>query len=491
MRTRVPVVVLLFAWFAATAWVRPLALPDEGRYVSIAWEMLASKEWLVPTLDGLPFLHKPPLFYWLAHASMALLGANVFAARLPSLLAATSVAWLLYRFTQRHAGAGHARTTAVVLATTPYFYFGAQYANMDMLVAACIGCTVLLAAEAVLRLAQGRDARGALWAAYVAAGLGVLAKGLIGCVLPAAIVVAWLVVNGQARLLRRLVSGVGLLAFAAIVLPWMLATEWRNPGFLHFFFVEQQFERFAGSGFNNPQPVWFYLPLLAAHTLPWSAVALAGWKRWREPRPRGAPALRTLMACWFAIVLAFFSIPQSKLVGYMLPAVSPLAWLLGDAIVGVGAHGFARRNLRGLAGAAAAVVVAAVVSFAIRAPHSARPLALALAQHRVAGEPVIFVDTYPFDFVFYARVRPPIPIVKDWSDPLLERQDAWPRVFLDAAPFSAAGADRTLVDRLPGDWHAQGAARAWVVTGAGAAPPAAGAQQVASTGDSALWRVTR
>ena len=491
MRTRVPVFFLLFAWFAATAWMRPLAVPDEGRYVSVAWEMLAARDWVVPTLDGMPFFHKPPLFYWLADAGMALFGATAFAARLSSLLAATVLAWLMYLFTRRHANEGQARTTALVLATMPYFYFGAQYANMDMLVASCIGCCVLLSGDAAIRIAQGRDARFVLWAAYAAAGLGVLAKGLIGCVLPAGILLAWLAATGQLKLLRRLVSIGGLAIFAVIVLPWILAVQARDPGFFRFFFIEQQFERFAGSGFNNPQPVWFYLPLLAALTLPWSAWVVRAGQRWREARGERGPQVRMLMACWLGVVFVFFSIPQSKLVGYMLPAVAPLAWLLGDAIATARPGSFARRNLRAIAGAAATVMVVTVVSFAIRAPNSARPLAQALVAHRAAGEPVIFVDTYPYDFVFYARLRPPVPIVKDWSDPRLAQTDAWPREFLDGARFAGAAAGRSLVARVPGDWAAGGAARAWFVTGVGATPPAATAQQVASTSQLVLWRVNR
>ena len=490
MRTRVPVFVLLFAWFASTAWLRPLAVPDEGRYVSVAWEMLAAKHWLVPTLDGLPFFHKPPLFYWLADAGMALFGVNAFAARLPPLLAATVLAWLMFLFTRRHGNEGQARTTVLVLATMPYFCIGSQYANMDMLVASCIGCCVLLAGDAAIRIAQGRDARLVLYAAYAAAGLGVLAKGLIGCVLPGGIVVAWLLATRHLKLLPRLVSVPGLGLFAAIVLPWLVAAELHDPGFLRFFFVQQQFERFAGSGFNNPQPVWFYVPLLAVLTLPWSALVLRVARRWREA-PGSAPSVRILMACWLGVVLVFFSIPHSKLIGYMLPAVAPLAWLVGDAIVSSAPASFTRRNLRAIAGAAATVVVAAVVSFAIRAPGSSRPLAQALVEHRAAGEPVIFVDTYPHDFVFYARLRPPTPIVKDWADPRLATTDAWPREFLDGARFAPEAAARTLVTRLPADWAAGGATRAWVVTGLGAAPPAVGAQEVASTSELVLWRLSR
>ena len=72
---------LSFVWLWITAWARPLSLPDEGRYVGVAWEGLQHGDWLVPTLNGLPFFHKPPLFYWITEASMAIFGPGVWAAR--------------------------------------------------------------------------------------------------------------------------------------------------------------------------------------------------------------------------------------------------------------------------------------------------------------------------------------------------------------------------------------------------------------------------
>ena len=150
LATNAAIVLAVFGWLAATAGIRPLALPDEGRYVGVALEMLWTGDWLVPTLDTLPYFHKPPLFYWLTGASLAVFGINDWAARLPSLLAATGTAFALYVFVGRWAGHVQARHTLVVLATTPFFFGGAQFANLDMLVAACIACTILCAADAVL-----------------------------------------------------------------------------------------------------------------------------------------------------------------------------------------------------------------------------------------------------------------------------------------------------------------------------------------------------
>lgn len=485
---RAVVPTLLFLWFAATAWLRPLAVPDEGRYLSVAWEMLASGNWAVPTLDGLPFFHKPPLFYWLAAAAMRLLGVIPFAGRMPSLLAATALAWAMYRFTLAWSGARQARVGLVILATMPYFYFGAQYANMDMLVAACIGICVLLAAHATIATARGDQARVALWAAYAFAGLGVLAKGLIGCALPGAVVLSWLVAARRTDLLARLLSLTGLAIFLAIALPWPLAMQGRYPGFVDYAVMGQQVQRFLGSGFNNAEPWWFYGPVLFVLCLPWAVGAPALFARRHERRESSSPSLRVLMACWLAVVVVFFSVPQSKLIGYILPAVPPLAWLLAEAIGTQGLRGMGV-NLRTLACGAAIVVVTAVVAYGIRAPHSSRLLAQALAQQRGPADRVVFFDAYPYDLVFSARLRPAIPVVGRWGAPGIDLVDGWAHELTDGARFAPGLAANTLV-HSPAVASAGSAGRTWIVSPARDGMPAgAHAQVVARTEELALWRV--
>src|SRR5258706_548926 len=126
--------VLVFAWLGMTAWARPLLLPDEGRYVGVAWEMLRSGDWLTPTLNGLPFFHKPPLFYWLTAASMSVLGPNEWAARLAPMLGAWLGAFALYLFGRRWWDERSARLALLLLLVQPLFDIGGQFANMDMLV---------------------------------------------------------------------------------------------------------------------------------------------------------------------------------------------------------------------------------------------------------------------------------------------------------------------------------------------------------------------
>ena len=489
MRSGFALAVALFVWFAATAWMRPLAMPDEGRYVSVAWEMLVRGQWAIPTLDGLPFFHKPPLFYWLATAAMRVFGVSPFAARLPSIAAAVALAWALHRFTLVWCGHVHARVALVILAATPYLYFAAQYANMDMLVASCIGCSVLLGAHAVLHAVHGTPARVALWGAYAAAALGVLAKGLIGCALPAAILVGWLLASRRANLLRALVSPIGLALFLAIALPWPLAMQARFPGFFDYFVVEQHLHRFVGSGFNNVEPWWFYLPVLFVLGLPWTLALPAMVRRAIDVPEPERPSARGLMMCWVAVTVAFFSIPQSKLIGYAVPAAAPLAWLAAEFIASRDVHHAWARNLHSIACGAAIAMFLCVVGYGIRAPHSTHALSTVLVNERRSGEDIVFFDTYPYDLVVQARLRQPVPVVKQWPDSRAPSPDGWPKELMDAARFAPAPAAEVLVGEgvLA---HLSSSRRTWIVSSNSAQLPAAlHAYARLRTADHTLWLV--
>ena len=315
------VLLCLALWLAALAWARWLTLPDEGRYAGVAWEMLRSRSPMVPLLDGMPYFHKPPLYYWLAQLSYALFGVHEFSARVPSLIGAWSAGAGLYAFVSRYRNVAQARWAVAILGLMPLFFGAAQFANMDMLVASMITLCVLAAADTALRREAGRPFRAMSIATGVLAALAVLAKGLIGLALPGAIVLAWLLLRRDWRGMRALLWVPALLAFALVAVPWFWLMQAKFPGFYHYFFVYQHFERFAQSGFNNAQPFWFYVPIVVGLSLPWSiwGASLFTPGFWREADPHG---LRRLMAIWIAVVMVFFSIPQSKLIGYVLAGVS-------------------------------------------------------------------------------------------------------------------------------------------------------------------------
>src|SRR4051812_25795719 len=152
-------------WLVATAWARPLMLPDEGRYVGVAWEMLRSGDWLTPSLDGLPYFHKPPLFYWLTAGALRLFGLHDGVARVAPLFGAWLGALALWLFSRRWGGVRSARWVLVALLVQPMFFLGGQFANLDMLVAGCIPATTVMVADALLCAERGRPFRRTLAAA--------------------------------------------------------------------------------------------------------------------------------------------------------------------------------------------------------------------------------------------------------------------------------------------------------------------------------------
>lgn len=425
----------LAVWLLATLGLRPLLLPDEGRYAGVAWEMLQGDH-LVPTLAGLPFFHKPPLLYWLDLLPMALLGATDVAAR----IGPAALAWLLgaslFWHLRRWHGVAVARTGLAVLATSPLFFIGGQYVNHDIGAAACITAAVLATVRA-LDDDPRRVSRRWQVAAWALCGLGVLAKGLIGLVLPALVVVPWLLALKRWRQLPGLLHPRGLLAFAAVVAPWMGWMEWRHPGFFDYFIVEQHFRRFTGSTFNNRMPFWFYAAVLPLALLPWSA-----WL-WPALRQRGAKA--GLYFWWVAAVVGFFSLPASKLVGYVMPALAPAAALLALALA-------ARRTAwRPVVAVTAAALVLLVAVVGWKSPGSHRELAHELAARLDPADRVAFIDAYYYDLPYYARLARPVPVVSDWSPAEVARRDNWRKELSDAARFSADGGRSVLWDwsRLP------------------------------------------
>lgn len=344
-RHRIPAWLVLAAvalWLMGLAWSRPLTLPDEGRYAGVAWEMLRSHSYLVPLMDGMPYFHKPPLYYWLAQMSFSVFGLSEWAARLPSLLIAWASIAGVYGFARRYRGERFAVCAVLVLSSMPFFYGGAQFANMDMPVAGMITLCVLAGADTIMRVAAGLPWRRMSLATALLAALAVLAKGLIGIVLPGAILFFWLLMRRDFHGFKALVWPPAIALFLLVALPWFVDMQLRYPGFFHYFFVYQHFERFALSGFNNVQPFWFYPPVLAGLTLPWS-LWMGGTLRRGFWGAEDVDGLRRLMLIWLVVVVGFFSLPSSKLIGYILPAVPALAFLIAELVLPAWERGQRRR----------------------------------------------------------------------------------------------------------------------------------------------------
>jgi 4-amino-4-deoxy-L-arabinose transferase-like glycosyltransferase len=453
LANRSPALLLILCalWLSISGGVRPLMLPDEGRYVGVAWEMLTSGNWLVPTLDGLPFFHKPPLFYWLTALALKLFGGNDWAARLASMLAAVLAAGALHLFLRRQADKRLANLAVVVLVTQPLFFAAAQFANLDLLVAAMISLTILAGADAVLSLERGLPHRSALALTYIFAALGVLAKGLIGLVLPGAVLFVWLLLGKRFRLIPALLPWRLIALFLALAAPWFWWMEKSYPGFWDYFFVYHHFRRFAETGFNNQLPFWFYIPVLLVGTLPWSLwIYRACSRQFLMDTERFA--VRSLMILWLLLILVFFSLPSSKLVGYILPTLPPLAYLIADVLLVwlQGARKATAAACLGLSLAVAGTVCLSLVLLVARLdPGSSRSLAAKVLPLFRTDDQIVMLEDYQYDLPFYLQARRHPWVVSDWRDPDLPAKDNWRKELYDAGQFDAVRMRENLV--LPGE----------------------------------------
>jgi 4-amino-4-deoxy-L-arabinose transferase-like glycosyltransferase len=319
----------------------PLMGPDEPRYAQVAREMYLRGDWVTPTLANQPWFEKPALLYWLMIAAFRALGVTELAARLGSALAGLMtilfVGWTARRaeFESGEGLRGFGITVAAVAGSTLGLLVFAHAASFDTLLTATVsGCLACFYASEVTR-EEGRR-RAPLVCFYLLVGASLLAKGLVGVVIPGGVVVVYF-------LLRRRLSGIfrmGLLWGAPLAL--LVAATWYAPVlmkhgrvFAEQFFVQHHFARFVSNRYHHPQPFYFYLPVTLMLALPWTAFLVGGVWGAGNVNPRAEDAaskLRVLALAWLAVPVIFFSASGSKLPGYALPAIPGAAILAGDCL---------------------------------------------------------------------------------------------------------------------------------------------------------------
>lgn len=302
---------------------RPLFSPAEARYALIAEEMVESGDWVQPRLNHVRYDEKPPLVYWAIAASYRLLGVSEASSRVPSAAAYVATAGLTYLIACQLLGAGGAALAALIHTTAiGPFLFGRFVFTDTVLV---FGTTLSLYGL-VLLATRPAGIRPAL-AFYGGMALAALTKGLVGIVFPAATAATWWIVFRPPRIGRRLRPVLGLTLLAALLAPWHVLVQLRDPSFFRFYFVNEHLLRFL----NEREPIdyvslpvgTFYAATLA-WLFPWSLFlpgALAA--AWRERGGRLAVPL-----FWSAWVIGFFTLTPARLEYYALPAFPALAVIL-------------------------------------------------------------------------------------------------------------------------------------------------------------------
>src|SRR5512146_805943 len=243
---------------------------DEPRYAQIAREMLARHDWVVPVLNGKPWLEKPVLFYWQAMLSSSIFGVRVWAARLPNACNATAIVFAIYLFVRRFRR-GFQFDAALIAASMVAVIGFARAASTDMPLMATF--TIAMVAWTTWYATERKR-----WLAlfYVFMAFGMLAKGPVAPFLAALIVVPFALIRRDLSILWRTLWLRGILLFVAIALPWYIAVQARVPEFFRVFILEHNLARYGSNLYRHHQPFWYYIPVILVALLPWTVLAITG-----------------------------------------------------------------------------------------------------------------------------------------------------------------------------------------------------------------------
>jgi 4-amino-4-deoxy-L-arabinose transferase-like glycosyltransferase len=303
---------------------------DEPRYAQVAREMLDRSDGVTPTLRGKPWLEKPALYYWEAMLSFRVFGVTDRAARLPSAVDAAFLIAAVYLFLRRFRP-GTEFDGALIAASCAGTIGFAHAAATDMPLTVCF-------AIAMLGWYAWYENRHRIFLAvfYIFMALGTLAKGPVAPALAAVIIFIFSAVKCDWGAILRTLWIPGVALYLAVMLPWYIVVQLRNPDFFRVFILEHNLARFSQDLYHHRQPFWFYLPVFLLATMPWTLVlVLAVVERGRLIGTEGKKAFSSsegswalFLLIWMLVPVLFFSASQSKLPGYILPAVPAAALLV-------------------------------------------------------------------------------------------------------------------------------------------------------------------
>ncbi|WP_332853742.1 glycosyltransferase family 39 protein [Duganella sp. S19_KUP01_CR8] len=349
--------------------VRTLVPPDEGRYAEMAREMFATGDWITTRLNGIKYFEKPPLQTWMNAASFAVFGLGEWQARLWTGLCGLGGVILTGYAGNRVFGARAGFYAALALGSSLFWVASGQIDSLDMSLSGMM--TIVLCAVMIAQRDGAADGERRNWMLVCWAGmaLAVLAKGLIGLVLPGAVLVLYSALSGDIAIWKRLHLGKGLLLFFAVATPWFVLVALRNPEQPHFFFVHEHWERFFLKTHHREGAWYYFFVMLIPGIVPWlGLLPQALWGAVRRER-NGAFQPKLLLLIWAVFIFFFFSYSSSKLPGYILPIFPALALLIA-----VNLENASRRSrmiaagLLVLIGVAGVAAVPQMVSMAVRHP---------------------------------------------------------------------------------------------------------------------------
>ena len=305
---------------------------DEPRYAQVAREMLDRSDWITPTLQSKAWLEKPVLYYWEAMLAFRATGVSDEAARIPAAFDAALLIAAVYFFLRRFRS-GSELDGALITASCAGVIGFAHAAATDMPLAACFSI-------GLLGWYAWYESRQKIYLAtfYMFMALGTLAKGPVAPALAAVIILLFLAVKRDWQAIPRTLWIPGIVLYLALMLPWYIAVQLRNPQFFRVFILEHNLGRFSRDVYHHRQPFWFYLPVFLLAMMPWTIVFIMAvakrvavfWTQSREADSSPRDSWPLFLFIWMLVPVLFFSASQSKLPGYILPAVPAGGLLVGE-----------------------------------------------------------------------------------------------------------------------------------------------------------------
>ena len=405
----------------------PPALTDDVDAVQaqIARNMLDSGDWVTARLDGIAYLEKSPLKYWLIALSYKAFGVHDWVARLPVAISAVVLCWLAFRIGAWAFSVRAGLYVGLILATCVGLFLFTRFQIPDVTVTA----TISLAMWSFLRALDPEEQRQGLWASIMAAaiGAGLLLKGLIAAVFPIAGALLFLAFTGELwsrDAWRKLHVARGLVIALAVAAPWHVLATLRNPpyfdltlhsapgeyrGFFWFYFMNEHVLRFLNlrypRDYNTVPRLYFWLFHLL-WLFPWSVYFPAVAKLGFRPVDR-AGRMRLLCLCWTGFLLLFFTFSSTQEY-YSMPCYPALALLIASAMAGSerGVFRFERIVLIGIASAAALVILGILVSvWNLPAPGD---ISQALAQQDPNAYTLSLAHMGDLTLASFAYLKPPL-----------------------------------------------------------------------------------
>jgi 4-amino-4-deoxy-L-arabinose transferase-like glycosyltransferase len=322
--------ILIIAFYLYGLGQLPLLGPDEPRYVQVAREMFLTGDLVTPRLGGHTWFEKPALLYWMIVAAFKVFGVNEWSARVgPAICGVLTVVAVWWIGREIDLGFQSLLVTATCLGLIVF----SRAASFDVVITMT---TTWALAFFLLHEIKARRSR-FLIGFYIFVGLSLLAKGLVGIVIPFG-------VAGLYYLLRRAWPARTVLLSLLWGIPLALAVSaiWYGPviaqhrwTFVNEFFIQHHFARYVSNKYHHPQPIYFYPAIILMLALPWTPFLIEALYKTRRWAWRGADSLsivRVFALAWLLLPILFFSFSSSKLPGYVLPSVPPAALLIADVL---------------------------------------------------------------------------------------------------------------------------------------------------------------